>query len=100
MQVLSIKVSVISMGNENMKKAGTITKPAENITFSYEMRILASTSSGPKSIEEILSETKIPADECQAKIADLVDLGVLLIEHDSDRYGHEMLRVTRVRKSA
>jgi len=83
------------MSNQKIEEVETRSKPSGDTTYSYDKKIISSTTSGPKSIEEISSETKIPAKECQDKITDLVDLGILVIEHDSDRYGHELLKVRR-----
>jgi hypothetical protein len=58
-----------------------------------ELKILASTRSGPKLIEEISSDTNIPPAECRDRIVGLIDLGLLTVEHDSDLYGHELLKV-------
>jgi hypothetical protein len=61
-----------------------------------ELKILASTKKGPKIIEIISSDTQIPLDECRIKIAGLVELGLLVIDRDSDLYGHEVLKFRRV----
>ncbi|MDG6907870.1 MAG: hypothetical protein JRN20_19025 [Nitrososphaerota archaeon] len=57
-----------------------------------EVKILASTSSTPKLMDEISLETNIPLDICEKKVMDLVDLGLLTVQHDSDLYGHELVR--------
>jgi predicted transcriptional regulator len=74
------------LSNVEPKAAGIISE---------EMKILASTSKGPKLMEEISSDTQIPLVTCTQKVADLIDLGVLIIEHDSDLYGHELVKYGR-----
>jgi hypothetical protein len=69
------------------------------IISSPELKILASTRSRPKMIEEISSETHIPPAECRDRIVGLIDLGLLALEHDSDLYGHELLKVRFVSRS-
>jgi len=66
-----------------------------DISVSDELRILTLIESGPKLIEEISSATKIPARECRDKVDLLMDLGLVAVEHDSDLYGHELLKVRR-----
>jgi len=61
-----------------------------------ELKILASVGAQPKMIETISEDTQIPLERCRDKIADLVELGLLVIEHDSDLYGHEFVKVRRV----
>ena len=61
------------------------------VFVSEEARILASTST-PKLLDEISSETNIPLDICEKKVMELVDLGLLTVQHDSDLYGHEFVR--------
>ena len=65
---------------------------AKGSVVSDEVKILGSASKRPKSIEEISTETRISLDKCSEKIIDLMDLGLLIIEHDSDLYGHELVR--------
>ncbi len=67
-------------------------------TSSDELKILASTEFEPKLIENISQETQIPLEQCRDKIAGLVDLGLLVVEHDSDLYGHEVVRIRHVSK--
>ena len=60
--------------------------------ISEEVKILASISRRALLIEEISSETDIPLETCRQKVVDLIDLGVMAVEHDSDLYGHEFVR--------
>jgi hypothetical protein len=63
--------------------------------YSDGTRILTSVVSGPKLIEEISSDTGIPLGRCRARIDELMDVGLLEVEHDSDLYGHELVRYRR-----
>ena len=63
-----------------------------------ELKILASTESEPKLMENISQDTEIPLERCRVEIAGLVDLGLLVVEHDSDLYGHELVKVRHVSK--
>lgn len=65
-----------------------------------ELKILASARFEPKMIETIAKDTQIPLQRCRDMIEGLVDLGVLVIEHDSDLYGHEFVKVRHVRKES
>jgi DNA-binding IclR family transcriptional regulator len=66
-----------------------------SISIPEELKILALIESGPKFIEEIASASKIPPQECRDKVDLLVDLGLVAVEHDSDLYGHELLKIRR-----
>ena len=55
-----------------------------------ELKILASTVSRTKLMEEIVSETGIPSEKCREEVFHLVKAGLLKIDHDSDLYGHEL----------
>ena len=61
-----------------------------------ELKILAYTQSEPKWIDVISRETQIPLERCRDEIAGLVELGLLVIERDSDLYGHEVVKVRKV----
>ena len=63
-----------------------------------ELKILATIESEAKLIENISRDTQIPLEQCRVKIKGLVDLGLLVVEHDSDLYGHEVVKVRRVSK--
>jgi len=80
---------------ENNENESSDLPRNSNISVSDELRILASIESRPKLIEEISSVTKIPAQECRDKVDLLMDLGLVAVEHDSDLYGHELLKVRR-----
>ena len=57
-----------------------------------ELMILACTRSGSKLMEEIISQTGVSPERCRDKVSKLVDAGLLVIEHDSDYYGHELVK--------
>jgi predicted transcriptional regulator len=63
-----------------------------------ELKILASTELEPKFIENISRDTQIPLERCRTEVAGLVDLGLLVVDHDSDLYGHEVVKIRRVSK--
>lgn len=54
-----------------------------------------SSSSVAKSIEEISSEAGTLTQECRRIVDDLIDIGLVSEVHDSDAYGHEIIRFRR-----
>jgi predicted transcriptional regulator len=80
------------------KEKGTGNNREGTSTSPDELKILASTESDAKLIENISRDTQIPLERCRLKINGLVDLGLLVVEHDSDLYGHEVVKVRRVSK--
>jgi hypothetical protein len=84
----------IAMKENNMQETYGFPR-SSRVSVQDELRILASIGSGPKLIEEISSATKIPAQECRDKVDLLLDLGLVVVEHDSDLYGHELLKIRR-----
>jgi hypothetical protein len=86
------------MNLRKMPSKGKSDKNRGKARTSDELKILASIESEPKLIEKISQDTKIPLKQCHVKIAALVDVGLLVVEHDSDLYGHEVVKVRRVSK--
>ncbi len=71
------------MSNAKVGSAGKIPE---------ELKVLTSISKGPKLMEEISSDAGVPLEACKQKVLDLIGLGLVVIEHDSDLYGHEFLK--------
>jgi hypothetical protein len=84
----------MSPKNEKERK----NDPGSSKNSPDELKILGSTETEAKMIETISQDTLIPLEECRNKIDSLVDLGLLVMEHNSDQYGHEVVKVRRVSK--
>lgn len=70
-------------------------KVVEKKKAPVELRILETISTTPKPICEISSETSIAIEECRRVLDDLMDIGLVIERHDSDAYGHEIIRFRR-----
>ena len=66
-----------------------------SIELPEDLAILALLSLAPKSINELSSETKVPMEKCHRLVEWLMDIGLIRAQHDSDAYGHEIIRFVR-----
>jgi len=71
---------------------GRVTKKAE---LELSILVMVSSSRAPKSLNEISREVRMPEEICRLVLDQLTDVGLLAETHDSDAYGHEILRFKR-----
>lgn len=62
------------------------------------LKILASTASHPKLIEELASDLGTSLVDCRKKVDEMISSGLLVVDHDSDLYGHELLKIRNASK--